>query len=65
LTDVLINIDVPDLDRAIAFYRDGFGLSVARRLGPRPHFVHLRTTLRRAPARRDDAPSQRGTKYRR
>lgn len=34
MTDVLINIDVPDLTRAIAFYRDGFGLTVARRLGP-------------------------------
>ncbi|HET6473281.1 MAG TPA: hypothetical protein VFG38_15660 [Pseudomonadales bacterium] len=42
MTDVLINIDVPDLDRAIAFYRHGFGLSVARRLGPRPR---LRTSL--------------------
>jgi predicted enzyme related to lactoylglutathione lyase len=30
---VLINIDVPDLDRAVAFYADAFGLSVTRRLG--------------------------------
>lgn len=29
----LINIDVDDLDRAIAFYRDAFGLRVGRRLG--------------------------------
>jgi predicted enzyme related to lactoylglutathione lyase len=30
---VLINIDVPDLESAIAFYRDAFGLSVRRRFG--------------------------------
>ncbi|WP_250461233.1 VOC family protein [Microbulbifer litoralis] len=29
----LINIDVDNLDRAIAFYRDAFGLRVGRRLG--------------------------------
>lgn len=32
--DLLVNIDVPDLTRAIAFYADAFGLHVARRLGP-------------------------------
>jgi uncharacterized glyoxalase superfamily protein PhnB len=32
--DLLVNIDVPDLARAIAFYRDAFGLRVTRRLGP-------------------------------
>ena len=31
---VLINIDVPDLPRAIAFYCTAFGLSLSRRLGP-------------------------------
>jgi len=31
--DLLVNIDVPDLGRAIAFYRDAFGLTVARRFG--------------------------------
>jgi len=31
--DVLINIDVPDLAAAIAFYSEAFGLTVARRLG--------------------------------
>jgi len=31
--DLLVNIDVPDLSRAIAFYRDAFGLSVTRRFG--------------------------------
>jgi uncharacterized glyoxalase superfamily protein PhnB len=31
--DLLINIDVPDLDAAIAFYCDAFNLVVARRLG--------------------------------
>ncbi len=30
---VLINIDVPDLDRAIAFYSEAFGLTLARRFG--------------------------------
>jgi predicted enzyme related to lactoylglutathione lyase len=31
--DLLVNIDVPDLGRAIAFYAGAFGLTVARRLG--------------------------------
>jgi uncharacterized glyoxalase superfamily protein PhnB len=31
--DLLVNIDVPDLGRAIAFYGDAFGLTVTRRLG--------------------------------
>jgi predicted enzyme related to lactoylglutathione lyase len=31
--DVLINIDVPDLTRGIAFYERAFGLSVSRFLG--------------------------------
>ena len=31
--NVLINIDVDDLDRAIQFYRDAFGLEVTRRFG--------------------------------
>ena len=31
--DLLINIDVPDLDRAVAFYSQAFGLAVTRRLG--------------------------------
>lgn len=30
----LINIDVDDLDRAVAFYTTAFGLQVGRRLGP-------------------------------
>ena len=30
----LINIDVDDLDRAVAFYAAAFGLDVGRRLGP-------------------------------
>jgi predicted enzyme related to lactoylglutathione lyase len=30
---VLVNIDVPDLPSAIAFYAQGFGLSVRRRFG--------------------------------
>lgn len=29
---LLVNVDVDDLDRAIAFYRDGLGLTLARRL---------------------------------
>lgn len=32
--DFLINIDVPDLERGIAFYRDAFGFELGRRLGP-------------------------------
>jgi catechol 2,3-dioxygenase-like lactoylglutathione lyase family enzyme len=31
--DIRICIDVPDLDRAIAFYTDGLGLRLGRRLG--------------------------------
>jgi predicted enzyme related to lactoylglutathione lyase len=31
--ELLVNIDVPDLIRAIAFYREAFGLTVTRRLG--------------------------------
>ena len=30
---VLINIDVPDLERALAFYMQAFGLTVRRRFG--------------------------------
>src|SRR5215207_10769520 len=30
---VLINVDVPDLERAIAFYANAFGLAVRRRFG--------------------------------
>jgi predicted enzyme related to lactoylglutathione lyase len=32
--DFLVNIDVDDLERAVAFYTAAFGLSVGRRLGP-------------------------------
>jgi predicted enzyme related to lactoylglutathione lyase len=32
--DLLVNIDVPDLEKATAFYVDGLGLAVGRRLGP-------------------------------
>jgi predicted enzyme related to lactoylglutathione lyase len=31
--ELLVNIDVPDLGRAIAFYGAAFGLTVTRRLG--------------------------------
>ncbi len=31
--DLLINIDVPNLDQAVAFYEQAFGLTVTRRLG--------------------------------
>lgn len=31
--DLLVNIDVPDLAGAIAFYSDAFGLKVTRRFG--------------------------------
>ncbi len=36
---LLVNIDVDDLDRAIRFYTDAFGLTVGRRL--EPDFVEL------------------------
>jgi predicted enzyme related to lactoylglutathione lyase len=32
--NLLVNIDVPDLARGIAFYRNAFGLTVTRGLGP-------------------------------
>ena len=32
--DLLVNIDVPDLTAATAFYTAGFGLTVRRQLGP-------------------------------
>jgi predicted enzyme related to lactoylglutathione lyase len=31
--DVLVNVDVPDLARAVAFYTEAFGLTVSRRFG--------------------------------
>jgi predicted enzyme related to lactoylglutathione lyase len=31
--DLLVNIDVPDLERAVAFYAKAFGLGVTRRFG--------------------------------
>jgi lactoylglutathione lyase len=37
--EILVNIDVDDLERAVAFYRDALGLSVGRRLGG--HVVEL------------------------
>jgi lactoylglutathione lyase len=32
--DLLVNVDVADLGRAIAFYTEGLGLRLSRRLGP-------------------------------
>ena len=32
--DLMINIDVDDLERGIAFYTEAFGLRIGRRLGP-------------------------------
>jgi catechol 2,3-dioxygenase-like lactoylglutathione lyase family enzyme len=34
MTALLINIDVPELERGIAFYTAAFGLRLSRRLGP-------------------------------
>jgi predicted enzyme related to lactoylglutathione lyase len=31
--ELLVNIDVPDLARAVTFYTEGFGLAVTRRFG--------------------------------
>lgn len=36
---LLVNIDVPDLARGIAFYRNAFGLQPGRRIGP--HAIEL------------------------
>ena len=33
MPDLLVNIDVDDLPKAIAFYSDAFGLTVGRRFG--------------------------------
>jgi len=33
LVNILINIDLPDLAIAIAFYTEAFGLTVTRRFG--------------------------------
>jgi len=33
MIDLLVNIDVPDLEAAAAFYTEAFGLTVGRRLG--------------------------------
>ena len=33
MADLLVNIDVDDLKKAVAFYRDAFGLDLGRRLG--------------------------------
>ncbi|MBE0533240.1 MAG: VOC family protein [Rhodospirillales bacterium] len=33
IADLLVNIDVDDLDRAVAFYGGAFGLTVGRRFG--------------------------------
>jgi predicted enzyme related to lactoylglutathione lyase len=32
-TGLLVNIDVPELARAVAFYTEAFGLTVTRRFG--------------------------------
>jgi predicted enzyme related to lactoylglutathione lyase len=34
MPSLLINVDVPDIERGIAFYSQAFGLRLARRLGP-------------------------------
>jgi predicted enzyme related to lactoylglutathione lyase len=34
VADILVNIDVDDLERAIRFYTEAFGLRVGRRFGP-------------------------------
>lgn len=34
MPDLLVNIDVSDLEEAIAFYTEGLGLRLRRRLGP-------------------------------
>jgi predicted enzyme related to lactoylglutathione lyase len=34
MPDLLVNIDVADLERAVRFYTEGLGLQVTRRVGP-------------------------------
>ena len=34
MTGLLVNIDVDDLEKAVAFYAQAFGLTVGRRFGP-------------------------------
>jgi predicted enzyme related to lactoylglutathione lyase len=34
MAELLVNIDVDDLERALRFYREGLGLRLRRRLGP-------------------------------
>jgi predicted enzyme related to lactoylglutathione lyase len=34
MASVLVNIDVSDIERAVAFYTEAFALQVSRRLGP-------------------------------
>jgi catechol 2,3-dioxygenase-like lactoylglutathione lyase family enzyme len=33
VSELLVNIDVPDLEAALVFYRNAFGLTLSRRLG--------------------------------
>jgi len=33
MPELLVNVDVPDLQAALAFYRDGLGLALRRRIG--------------------------------
>jgi lactoylglutathione lyase len=34
MAELLVNVDVDDLERAVAFYTEGLGLRLSRRLGP-------------------------------
>jgi len=59
--DLLVNIDVPDLARAVAFYTGAFGLNVTRRLGAEaaelsgwPARVYLLRKPADSPAAADD-----------
>ena len=43
MPDLLVNIDVADLEKAIEFYTDALGLRLARRLGPDIAEMHGRS----------------------
>jgi lactoylglutathione lyase len=43
MPDLLVNIDVADLERAIAFYSEAVGLRLVRRLGPDIAELHGRS----------------------
>jgi predicted enzyme related to lactoylglutathione lyase len=63
MTDLLVNVDVADLETAVAFYTAAFGLRESRRLGPdvaellgAPSPIYLLRAAAGAPAYRSGPP---------